>query len=109
MPRGSSSVAARRANPCRSGSIEPDVTDKGREAGLSAMTCRELTDFLDDYFAGELRAEVRGRFEAHLVECRECLTYLRDYRTALGLLRETGRDGEAEAPAEVPAPTGPTG
>lgn len=66
------------------------------------MTCRELTDFLDEYVAGDLPAEVRGRFEAHLAECRDCLVYLRGYRGTVDLLHETGRDLTDEAPADVP-------
>lgn len=66
------------------------------------MTCREVADFLDDYLGGELVAETRGRFEAHLIDCRDCLAYLRGYRDTIRLLRETGRDLEAE-PADVPA------
>jgi anti-sigma factor RsiW len=66
------------------------------------MTCRELADFLDDYLAGELLAEERSRFEAHLAECRDCVVYLREYRATVKLLRETGRELAAEAPAEAP-------
>ena len=66
------------------------------------MTCRELTDFLDDYVTGDLAAEVRGRFEAHLKECRDCLAYLRGYRETVGLLRDTGRDLASDAPADAP-------
>ena len=61
------------------------------------MTCRELTDFLDDYLAGDLTSEVRGRFEAHITECRDCLAYLRGYRETVDLVRET-----AEVPSDVP-------
>ena len=66
------------------------------------MTCRELTDFLDEYLAGELAAEARGCFESHLVECRDCLAYLRGYRETVRVLRETGRDVAAEVPPDVP-------
>jgi anti-sigma factor RsiW len=65
------------------------------------MTCRELADFLDDYVSGALAADVRGRFEAHLTECRECLIYVRGYRDTVRLLRELGRD-DAEPPDDVP-------
>jgi predicted anti-sigma-YlaC factor YlaD len=66
------------------------------------MTCRELTDFLDEYLAGALASEVRGQFEAHLTECRDCLVYLRGYRETVDVLHETGRDLTAEVPADVP-------
>ncbi len=67
------------------------------------MTCKQLSDFLDDYLAGDLSPEVRARFDAHLGECPGCVVYLRGYREAVGLLGEIGRDRDAELPADVPA------
>jgi len=66
------------------------------------MTCKELSEFLDDYLAGALSPDVRGRFEGHLGECPDCVVYLRGYRETVGLLREMGRDLDEEVPAEVP-------
>ena len=44
----------------------------------------ELIDFLDDYVADALPAEVRRRFEEHLARCALCVDYLATYRdTAL--------------------------
>ena len=67
------------------------------------MTCKELTDFLDDYLAGDLTSEVRGRFEAHLGECPGCLVYMQGYRETVMLVRDLGRDPESDVPADVPA------
>lgn len=67
------------------------------------MTCKELSDFLDDYLAGELSPDVRGRFDGHLGECPDCVVYLRGYRETVGLLHEMGRDPDEEVPADVPA------
>jgi anti-sigma factor RsiW len=67
------------------------------------MTCKELTDFLDDYVAGDLEPEVRGRFEAHLGECPGCRVYLDGYRATVELLRAERRDSASEVPADVPA------
>ena len=66
------------------------------------MTCQEMTEFLDEYVSGDLAAEVRGRFEAHLMLCRDCVAYLRGYRETVALVRETGDDLAAEPPADVP-------
>ena len=57
------------------------------------MTCRELTDFLYDYLDGNLAPAERARFEAHLGECPDCVTYLRSYR-------ETVRLGKAVCQAD---------
>jgi anti-sigma factor RsiW len=66
------------------------------------MTCSELIEFLDAYLAGDLLPEVRGRFEEHLIECRDCLAYLRSYRDTVGLLRDAYRDADEDVPADVP-------
>jgi anti-sigma factor RsiW len=51
------------------------------------VTCRELTAFLDDYLAGELPAETRVRFEAHLAVCVNCHVYLAQYQETIELGR----------------------
>ena len=65
------------------------------------MTCRELVEFLADYMDGDLPAEVRRVFEAHLAECPECATYLRGYADAIRLARACAETDDA-LPAEVP-------
>ena len=37
------------------------------------LTCRELTDFLVDYCAGELGLDERSLFESRLAECPDCV------------------------------------
>jgi anti-sigma factor RsiW len=44
------------------------------------MTCRECAEFLSDYLAGELAADVRAAFEHHLSICPNCVTYLEQVR-----------------------------
>ena len=65
------------------------------------MTCRELAEFLADYFGGDLGPEVRRVFEAHLADCPECATYLRGYVDAIRLARACAESDDA-VPAEVP-------
>lgn len=69
---------------------------------VGLMSCRELTEFLDDYVVGVMPPEVRGRFEAHLTRCRDCLAYVRSYRDTVGLLRDAYRDPDGQVPADVP-------
>ncbi len=66
------------------------------------MTCRELADFLGDYVGGELDAQVRAVFDAHLAACPECVTYLRTYRDTIRLVKDACRDAEDSLPADVP-------
>jgi anti-sigma factor RsiW len=65
------------------------------------MTCRELVDFLMDYLDGELAPDIRRRFDAHLDQCPDCVTYLDTYRETLRLTRELGAADAVAAP-EVP-------
>src|SRR5437667_19402 len=69
------------------------------------MTCRALIEFLADYLAGDLPAEVRRVFEAHLGECPECVTYLRGYADTVRLARASAETDAAVA-AAVPARPG---
>ena len=47
------------------------------------MKCRECDEFLGDYVAGELPAEVLATFEQHLARCRNCRVYLEQYRATI--------------------------
>ena len=48
--------------------------------GTSALTCRDVSDFLGEYFAEALEPHARGRFEEHLAACPDCQAYVRQYR-----------------------------
>jgi anti-sigma factor RsiW len=47
------------------------------------VKCRECDEFLVDYVAGDLPAEVLATFELHLARCRNCRTYLEQYRATI--------------------------
>jgi anti-sigma factor RsiW len=61
------------------------------------VKCRECDDFLVDYVSGDLSPEVLATFETHLDRCRNCRTYVEQYRltikagkTACEAAREVG-------------------
>jgi anti-sigma factor RsiW len=56
------------------------------------MTCRELSDFLADYVAGELPHEVSAEFDGHLGRCPECHLFLEQYRITVHLCCEAYDD-----------------
>ncbi len=66
------------------------------------MTCRECTDFLSDYLAGELEAELRATFERHLTACPNCLTYLQQLQQTITAGQQAYEDNAASSPPEVP-------
>lgn len=47
------------------------------------MTCREATEFLSDYVAGELPAEPLALFERHISRCPSCKAFLEQYRNTI--------------------------
>src|SRR5262249_62261503 len=68
--------------------------------GVGELTCRELTDFLADYLAGELGADERAVFQRHLAACPDCTAYLRSYEATVRLARDAYAD--EPVPASVP-------
>ena len=73
---------------------------------MTALTCRDIADFLLAYLDGELPPEPRVAFEAHLGECDVCVRYLRDYQETVRLSRAALRepdDAEGAPPQLVRA------
>ena len=66
------------------------------------MTCRELADFIADYFSGALPSATRASFEHHLKICPNCVAYLSNYRDTIALGRGAFADDEADVPENVP-------
>ena len=54
------------------------------------MTCRDAAEFLVDYIDGDLPPLVHRQFEEHLMECPDCVAYLRAYRDTIRLTAAAG-------------------
>jgi len=64
------------------------------------LDCQELVELVTDYLEGALPPDDRARFEAHLVPCDGCRTYLEQIRTTIelsGRLTPEQLDPAAEA------------
>lgn len=66
------------------------------------ITCKELEEFILDYLDGTLPWRQRFIFNLHLLICRECRSYLKAYRRAVGLGQAVFRDPNAPIPDDVP-------
>jgi anti-sigma factor RsiW len=66
------------------------------------MTCRECDEFLSDYLSGELPVTTREVFESHLSRCRNCVTYMEQYRETIIAGKRACEGADADAPAEMP-------
>jgi anti-sigma factor RsiW len=78
------------------------------------LTCRQISDFLGDYFDGTLAGEARREFDRHLAVCPSCVRYLEGYKSTLKEARQAhraaddaGGAGAATPPAGAPAATVP--
>lgn len=47
------------------------------------ITCRELIDFLADYFDGALNEQQSADFQRHLARCPSCRAYLATYEKTM--------------------------
>lgn len=54
---------------------------------MTALTCREVVDFLGEYLDGDLPSAQCAAFESHLADCPDCVTYLRSYEETVRLGR----------------------
>ncbi len=66
------------------------------------MTCREFIEFLMEYLDGQLPAEQRSVFDAHLEECPTCVEYLKSYQQSVELCRAACECSADEPPPEAP-------
>ena len=67
------------------------------------ITCRELLDFIIDYFEDELPPRQRAEFQRHLDVCPACVAYLDSYRQTAELARALA-DRDAELASSAPEP-----
>ncbi|MSR46605.1 MAG: hypothetical protein EXS13_06020 [Planctomycetes bacterium] len=62
-----------------------------REANGAAvqpfLTCRQIADFIGEYFDATLAPPQRREFERHLAVCPPCIHYLKSYKTTVALTR----------------------
>jgi anti-sigma factor RsiW len=64
---------------------------------LPEIPCRELVELVTDYVEDRLSQVDRTRFDAHLAECEDCVTYVEQMRQtirALGSLPEESLSDE---------------
>jgi anti-sigma factor RsiW len=69
------------------------------------MNCREFVDFLMAYLDDELDESVRAVFEAHLGDCRRCVSFMQTYEKTIELgrhAREAGEAGDGPIPEDAP-------
>ena len=66
------------------------------------MTCREFADFMADYLADDLSADVRQAFDHHLSICENCRKYLTGYQETVRLGKSAFDNEKLTVPPDVP-------
>lgn len=66
------------------------------------MTCREATEFLTEYIAGELPGPILADFEGHLSRCGNCRVFLAQFKDTVQAGSRAFEDPEAAASAAMP-------
>ena len=66
------------------------------------ITCKELVDFLADYYEGELAAPQKQEFDRHLAVCPSCVHYVETYKATIEICRVSLCDDGDALPADVP-------
>jgi anti-sigma factor RsiW len=65
------------------------------------VTCREFTDVIIDYLAGELSPHTENECESHLDTCRSCPCYLASYEESVRLIKRAFADDDGPFAAAV--------
>jgi anti-sigma factor RsiW len=66
------------------------------------MTCREFADFIMDYLAGDLPADVASSFDRHVSVCANCDVYLAQYRATVEAGKAAFAEDDSPVPDDVP-------
>jgi anti-sigma factor RsiW len=62
------------------------------------LSCQELVELVTDYLEGALTPADHARFDAHVLECPGCETYLAQFRATIAL---AGTSADFEERPEV--------
>jgi predicted anti-sigma-YlaC factor YlaD len=63
------------------------------------VMCRQVVELLTGYLEGALGEPLQAEVDTHLAACPDCLVFLEQLRTTLGLL------GALPTPDQLPGPT----
>ncbi len=66
------------------------------------LSCEQLIEFLSDYVEGRLPLTQRAAFELHLALCRDCRSYLHNFKATIEATRAAFADPTSAVPESVP-------
>ena len=69
---------------------------------MTDLCCREVSDFLMEYFDNVLPEDVHAAFHGHLARCHNCQVYLEQYRATIVAGQLACKDeGAADCPDDL--------
>jgi anti-sigma factor RsiW len=66
------------------------------------LTCQQLIEFLSEYVEGRLPLTQRAAFELHLALCRNCRSYLHNFKTSIAVSKQALAGSAEPVAASVP-------
>lgn len=67
----------------------------------TGITCREMLTFLAEYLSGALPPMRRAAFDDHFSSCPECIAYVNNYQTIVGLAKRASEPLPDEVPEDL--------
>ncbi len=69
---------------------------------MTDLCCREVSDFLMEYFDNTLPEDVHAGFHGHVANCHNCRVYLEQYRETIVAGQLACKDeGAADCPEDL--------
>ena len=68
------------------------------------LTCKEMLDFLGEYYEDGLPEAQRREFDRHLAICPSCVNYVETYKSTILLSRDALCGPDDKLPDDVPEP-----
>ena len=62
-------------------------TKLSRTDNTARVTCKQEVDFIARYLSADLHGRELAAYESHLAACRDCVAFLKTYKTTIDLTR----------------------
>jgi anti-sigma factor RsiW len=62
-------------------------TNLSKSGKTSLVTCKQEVDLIARYLSSDLQGRELAAYESHLAVCRDCVAFLKTYKTTIDLTR----------------------
>ena len=79
--------ADRRKRGLRSRKRSMHPTNLSKSSNKPPLTCKQEVDFIARYLSADLQGRELAAYESHLAVCKDCVAFLKTYKTTIDLTR----------------------